>query len=201
VLKIGLTGGIGSGKSTVSSMIKDLSIPVVDADIISREVISLYPKILDEIKLEFGEQFIDENGNLKRRELGNYIFDSEEKRKKLESIIIPYITQEIFRQIHVYEEKGEELCILDAPTLIENNLHKVMDKNILIWVDRETQIRRVILRDTMTKAEVEARLDSQIVLTTKKEMVDYVIDNTHSLLHTKDQLMSVLNDIRYRGKK
>ena len=172
-----------------------MSIPLVDADIIAREVLYLYPQIIENIRVEFGQEFIDSQGNLRRKELGNFIFKDEVRRKKLESIIMPFIIQEIFKQIDEYKKGGAKICALDAPTLIENNIDKSMDKNILVWVDRETQLKRVILRDKVTIEEAEYRLASQISLDKKKEMVDYVIDNSFSIEYTKDQLLMILSKL------
>ncbi|MEL7597493.1 MAG: dephospho-CoA kinase, partial [Clostridiaceae bacterium] len=154
MIKIGLTGGIGSGKSTVTKMLLEKNIPVVDVDIISREVLELYPETLEEIRNTFGEEFIDEKGKLKRRELGNHIFKSNELRKKLENILIPHIKKEIFNRIERYNEMGESICVVDAATLIEHFIHKEMDFNILVWIDRELQIKRVMTRDKLQKDEI-----------------------------------------------
>ena len=101
---IGLTGGIGSGKSTVAKMFSEKSIKIIDADIISREILSIYPEVLINIKQELGERFIDLGGNLKRQELGDYIFNNEEKRKTLEDIMIPFIKKEILNRLVQYNK-------------------------------------------------------------------------------------------------
>lgn len=196
MIKIGLTGGIGSGKSTVTKMLLEKNILVVDADIISREILELYPETLEEIKDTFGEEFIDEEGKLKRRELGNHIFNSSELRKKLENILIPYIKKEIFNRIEVYNEVGESICVVDAPTLIEHSIHKEMDFNILVWIDRELQIKRVMARDKLEKDEILNRINSQMRIEDKREEVDYIIDNRQDLKYTEEQLDNILTEIR-----
>lgn len=201
MIKVGLTGGIGSGKSTVSKMIVEMGIPVVDADVISRQVLDLYPETLQEIKKSFGESFIDDNGKLKRRELGNYIFKSNELRKKLENIIIPYIKKEIFNQIEHNNINKEKICIVDAPTLIENKIHREMDYNILVWVDRNIQVKRVMARDNLDKDQINNRINSQMRLGDKKKEVDYIIDNGKDLKYTKEQLESILEEITLKGGK
>ncbi|KYH34017.1 dephospho-CoA kinase [Clostridium tepidiprofundi DSM 19306] len=199
MIKVGLTGGIGSGKSTVSRYLINKGIPVIDADKISRDVLTKYKEILESIKDEFGEQYVDENCNLKRRELGRLIFSDETLRKKLEDIIIPYIKNEIFNKIEAYEKQGKEVCIVDAPTLIENNLHELMDINILIWVDEKTQIERVIKRDVLSLEDVQKRIASQMPLEEKKKYVDYVIDNRGNIKDTLKCVDNILKDIN-KGK-
>lgn len=199
MIKIGLTGGIGSGKSTVSCMIKEKNIPVVDADIISREVLNIYPEIMINIKNTFGEEFIDNEGKLKRRELGNHIFKNQELRKKLENIIIPYVKKEIFQRIDKYNELGEEICVIDAPTLIEHSIHKDMNFNILVWVDINTQIKRVRHRDNLDENQVLNRIKSQMSLDDKKNQVNFVINNSTDLGTTKkqlDEILSIVTGIR-----
>lgn len=201
MIKIGLTGGIGSGKSTVTKMLLEKNIPVVDVDIISREVLELYPETLKEIRDIFGEVFIDEKGKLKRRELGNHIFKSSELRKKLENILIPHIKKEIFNRIERYNEMGESICVVDAATLIEHFIHKEMDFNILVWIDRELQIKRVMARDKLQKDEILNRINSQMRIEDKREEVDYIIDNRGDLKYTEEQLDNILTEIRQNRRQ
>ena len=200
MLKIGLTGGIGSGKSTVSIFLKEWGIPVVDADEIAREVLNLHPEILKSIALKFGTEFIQEDGSLNRKQFGEFIFSNSEKRIEYEKIIMPYIIDEIFTCIKKYEQKGVDICVLDAPTLMENNIHRLMDKNILVWVKAETQIYRVINRDNITKAQALKRIEAQLSMDYKKSLADYIIDNSYALEDTKKQLEQIIIEIR-RGSK
>ncbi|KGN00747.1 dephospho-CoA kinase [Clostridium novyi A str. 4570] len=195
MITVGLTGGIGSGKSIISNMIKSKDIPIIDADLISREVLNIYPEILQEIKETFGEEFVDEDGNLKRRELGNHIFGQDDLRKKLENIIIPYIKKEIFNRIEECNKLNEKICVVDAPTLIEHKINEKMDYNILVWVDKDTQIERVKLRDNMNHEEIIKRINSQMSLEEKSKYVDFTIDNSGSLDNTKKELEEVLGKV------
>ncbi|KEH96109.1 dephospho-CoA kinase [Clostridium massiliodielmoense] len=201
MIAIGLTGGIGSGKSTISNMIKSKDIPIIDADLISREVLNIYPEILNDIKETFGEKFIDDNGNLKRRELGNYIFENDILRKKLENIIIPYIKREIFNRVEECNKLDEKICVIDAPTLIEHKINEKMDFNILVWVDKNTQIERVKLRDNMDDVEVIKRINSQMSLEEKSKCVDFIIDNSGSLIDTKKELEEILGKVIKLGEE
>jgi dephospho-CoA kinase len=196
MLKVGLTGGIGSGKSTVSSILKEKGIAVIDADVVSREVHALYPELTREIKVNFGEGFYDADGSLKRKELGNYIFQNPGERKKLEDIVLPYIIREIFIRLQEYDKKGESWCILDAPTLIEQGLHQQMNFNILVWVDRQTQIERVMRRDGLTEQQVISRINAQMSLDRKKEFADFIIDNSKDLLTTRNQVERILAELK-----
>lgn len=203
MLKIGLTGGIGSGKSTVSVMLKEKGFSIIDADIIAREVLDIYPQILEQVRVCFGDSFFDENGKLKRKEFGNFIFSEEERKKVYENIIMPFIKSEIFDRIRVLEKEKKEECILDAPTLIENDLHAEMDINILVWADLKTQIERVKKRDNLSEEQVLNRINSQMSLEDKKKFVDYIIDNSGTVEKTREELNGILEEIciYYRGVK
>ena len=196
---VGLTGGIGSGKSTVSNMLIERNIPVIDADKISREVLIIYPEVLWSIKKEFGEEVFDENDNLDRKKLGTMIFSNEILKKKLENIIIPYIKKEIFDKIEKYVKAGEKLCIVDAPTLIENNLHKYMDEVIVIVVNEKIQIKRVMARDSLSKKDALNRINSQMPLKEKLKYATYTIDNSDTLSHTEEQLDNIIFNLLVRG--
>ncbi|MBS5938517.1 dephospho-CoA kinase [Clostridium sartagoforme] len=199
MIKIGLTGGIGSGKSTVTKMLCDKGFIVIDADTISKDVLKKYPEILEKIKIEFGSGFFDWRGEFRRREFGNHIFRFPKQRKKYEDIIIPYIKDEIFKEIEKYEKAGEKLIVLDAPTLIENNLHLNMDYIVVVWVDNNTQIIRIRNRDRLTRDEAINRLNAQISLDKKKDYAHIIIDNNGDLLKTKgqvDKVMDFFNVIR-----
>ncbi|MCR1935291.1 dephospho-CoA kinase [Clostridium tepidum] len=201
IFKIGLTGGIGAGKSTVSEMIKRKNIPVIDADKISREVLKLYPEILIKVKEIFGEEFLDNNGELKRREFGNYIFKNKNKRIEYEKIIMPYIKKETFERIKSLEENREPICVLDAPTLIEQGLYKYMDVNILVWVDKDVQISRVKKRDALSTAEVINRINSQMPMEEKKKFVNYIINNSKDIENTKGELDKIFMEIMIKVEK
>ncbi|EPY2304965.1 dephospho-CoA kinase [Clostridium sporogenes] len=201
IFKIGLTGGIGAGKSTISEMIKEKNIPVIDADKISREVLRLYPEILIKVKEVFGKEFLDDNGELKRREFGSYIFRNKNKRIEYENIIMPYIIKETFRRVKELEENKEQICVLDAPTLIEQGLYKYMDINILVWVDKNTQINRVVKRDRLTTGEVINRINAQMSMEEKKKFVDYIIDNSKDIENTKGELDKIFMEVMIKAKQ
>ena len=195
MLKVGITGGIGSGKSTVTNMLSEKGYHIIDADIVSREVFIIYPEINSEIKEKFGYEFFDEYGDLNRKILGNYIFKSDKRRKKLESIIMPFIRREIISKIKTCEDKSLKLCFLDAPTLIENKLHTSMDVTILVWVDSDIQIQRVASRDGLKTDQIMDRIRAQMPMNEKKKYADYIIDNGGSIINTEMQLNLILTQL------
>ncbi|MEN8434054.1 dephospho-CoA kinase [Clostridium septicum] len=188
MIKVGLTGGIGSGKSTVSKMLIEKGFPIIDADVISQDVLKKYPEILEKVKIEFGSGFFDWRGEFRRREFGNHIFRFPKQRKKYEEIIIPYIKKEILEALNEHEKKGSKIVILDAPTLIENNLQNNMDFVILVWVDGNTQIQRIKNRDKLGREEAINRINAQMSLEKKKEFASIILDNNGDLLNTKIKL-------------
>ena len=201
MLKVGLTGGIATGKSTVSNMLLEAGFAFIDADIVAKEVFEIYPSLIGDIKDTFGEVFFNEDGSLKRREFGNYIFKYPKERLKYENIIMPLIKDRITELFKEYEIKGEKLVILDAPTLIENNLQGDMDYIILVWASKSEQIKRLMNRNSFDHEEAINRIKSQISLEDKKAYSDFIIDNSNSLEETKDtvkELIKLLHILTYK---
>ena len=195
MLKVGVTGGIGSGKSTITKMLREKHFPIVDADIVAREVLIINSQVLSQIKEEFGYEFFDDKGELKRKEFGNYIFKSNTLRKKLERIMMPFIISEINHRINAYEENNCKLCFIDAPTLIENNLHTSMDVVILVWVGSDVQIQRTMQRDDITLEAAMDRIRAQMPIDEKKNFADFIINNEGSIENTKLQLDSIIAEL------
>ncbi|GIM27665.1 dephospho-CoA kinase [Clostridium polyendosporum] len=196
MIKVGLTGGIGSGKSTVSKMFQSAGLPIIDADLIAREVLDKYPEILEKVRNEFGDGFFDWRGQFKRREFGNHIFRFPKQRVKYENIIMPYIKKEINDIFSLYSKKSESVVILDAPTLIENNMHEEMDYVIVISVDYNTQLARLKTRDKLTQSEALSRINSQLPLEKKLEYANFIIDNNLSIIKTKEQVDDITAILR-----
>jgi dephospho-CoA kinase len=190
---IGLTGGIASGKSTVANMMKELSLPVVDADLIAREVVGIgqpaYQKIID----TFGEEVLSSDGNLDRAYLGSIVFNNEVKRKQLNEIVHPEVRKMMLQQAEQYIKSGKKTVVLDIPLLFESKLTYLVEKTILVYVDLEVQLERLMSRNELTEQEAAARIKSQIPLKDKVALSDEVIDNNGSLGNTKNQLLDILN--------
>lgn len=195
MLKIGLTGGIGSGKSTVSKILIDEGIKIIDADKIARSVLIKYPGILNEIVNHFGNKYLNEDGTLNRRKFGSFIFSNDNRRNEYESIILPYIFKDVWDEFKFLEDNNVKVAVLDAPTLIETQMYKHMDVNILVWVDIQTQFKRVSTRDLLSRDEVAKRIKSQMPLEDKKKYVNFVIDNSKDLVNTENQVKKILSEI------
>lgn len=193
MIKIGLTGGIGTGKSTISNIIKSEGIKIIDADTIAKEVLEQNPRILEMVRTQFGGGFFDWRGEFRRKEFGNHIFRFPKQRIKYESIIMPYIKQSIEEKIKLDDQKGEKIIIIDAPTLIENNMHGEMDYVILVYAENSVQIQRVMNRDKLTKAEAVSRINSQMSMEEKKEFANIIIDNNGDLIDTQKQVYDLID--------
>lgn len=201
MMKIGLTGGIATGKSTVSQVLLGAGIKVIDADLVARDVLDRYPEILKRVRSEFGEGYFDWRGEFRRKEFGNQIFRFPKLRIKYEEIIIPYIKKEIELAFKRYEEKNEEIVILDAATLIENDLHKEMEYIILVWADNNTQIQRLKIRDKISNSEAITRVNSQMPIEEKKEFANIIINNNGDLTSIKNQVDDLIKFIKSHSKK
>lgn len=193
MIKFGLTGGIGTGKSTVSKMFASEGIKIIDADIIAREVLENNPVIFDVIRTEFGSGFFDWRGEFRRKEFGNHIFRFPKQRVKYEGIIMPYIKETIEKEFKKHEKNGEKLVVLDAPTLIENKMHTEMDYVILVCADNSVQLQRIINRDRLTKSEAVSRINAQMPMEQKKEFANIIIDNNNDLIETQKQVYDLID--------
>jgi len=187
MLRIGITGGIASGKTTVVRHISGKGIPVVDADIVSREVLELYPRIMEYLKAKYGD-LVFKDGQLDRKELGRIIFSSEKDRKAYTDVIMPFIRLEIEKRLDELESKGYEAAILDAPLLFEEGFEKDMDCSILIYAEPSVQLQRLMKRNEITEEEARRMITSQMPVKKKLELADYVVDNSGDLEQTKEEI-------------
>ncbi|HSP46699.1 MAG TPA: dephospho-CoA kinase [Clostridiaceae bacterium] len=194
MIRIGLTGGIASGKSTVARFIRENGIAVIDADGIAREVLTLYPAILDYLKERYGNRIFRE-GELDRKALGNIIFSNEEERRAYMEVIIPFIRKEIGIRMQALEDDGESVVVLDAPLLFEEGLHEEMDYTILVFCEPEVQMARLMSRDTLTRDEALSRIRSQMDMDRKLRCADFVVDNSYDLDGTFDELGMIFSKI------
>jgi dephospho-CoA kinase len=175
---IGLTGGIASGKSLVAEALKRLGAHLIDADEIAREVVKPgLPAYLD-IAKEFGEGIFNPDKTINRKALGKLVFSNPEIRKRLEQITHPRILDEINKNIKAVKGKNPDaIIVVDAALLIEAGLYKKMDKVIVVYTDKKTQIERMMKRDGFTMDEAKNRISAQMPLQEKRKYADFVIEN------------------------
>ncbi len=193
-LIIGLTGSIGTGKSTIANKFSDLDIPIVDADLIAREVVEPGKEAYKDIVATFGEEILQHNQTLDRKALGKIVFNDESKRKQLNAIIHPAIRKEMLRQRDEWVQRGKECVVLDIPLLYESGLTHYVDKVIVVYVDPDVQLHRIIARDESTEEEAKSRINSQMPIKEKAEKADAVIDNNGSKEESYKQLIAILEE-------
>ena len=191
-LMIGLTGGIASGKSTVSNMFKELGITVIDADVEARLAVQQGEPAYKLIVSEFGEDILLENGEIDRPKLGSIIFYDSALRQRLNEITHPEVRKRMAQQMQEAVLNGEKAVVLDIPLLFEGKLTYMVEKTILVYVDAETQLKRLMNRNALSKDEAKARIQSQMPLSEKVKLADAVIDNTGTIESTKQQLLAIL---------
>lgn len=191
---VGLTGGIASGKSTVSNMLKEMNIPVIDADIESRLAVKKGEPAYFKIISEFGREILLPDGEIDRAKLGSIIFHQEENRQLLNQIVHPEVRRRMNEKIEQAKRKSEPVIVLDIPLLFESKLTFMVDKTILVYVSEETQLKRLMERNHLTVKEAEARIHSQMPLSEKVSLSDAVINNNGRIEDSKKQLMKILAD-------
>jgi len=182
MLIVGLTGGIGSGKTTVSNLFAASHVPIIDTDIISRHIVGPHQPALLTIRREFGDSVFEDDGRLDRKTLQKIIFSEPDKRKKLEKILHPLIKNEVTQKIQLLESKPNiPYCIVVVPLLIESGWIDLFDRILVVDVDEETQIERAGQRDNLTPNQLTAIIDSQTKRHNRLEVADDVIDNSGNL--------------------
>ncbi|MFE5387685.1 dephospho-CoA kinase [Bacillus thuringiensis] len=189
---IGLTGGIASGKSTVSEMFRELSIPVIDADVIAREVVEQGKPAYNKIVEVFGAEVLQQDGELDRPRLGSIVFYNEEKRLQLNKIVHPAVREEMNRKKEMYIKEGMQAVVLDIPLLFESKLTSLVDRVLVVAVKPHTQLERLMKRNNFSEEEATARIQSQMPLEEKVKNADEVINNDGTIMGTKTQLQVIL---------
>lgn len=192
---LGLTGGIASGKSTVSDYLYEQGAVVIDADIVSRQVVRPGAKGLLALVSEFGKQIQNEDGTLNRAALGEIIFNDQEKRDIVNGLLHPLIKEEMLNQVKVAEEKAVDLVVLDIPLLFESKCEQYCDAVLVVDVSPETQKERLMQRNDFTQKEAQTRIDSQMGPDERKKRADFVINNDASEEKTYQQVDILLEDI------
>lgn len=197
MLTIGLTGGIATGKSTVSALLRQAGFPIVDADIVAREVVEPGTPTLELIKLAFGPGIID-NGVLDRRKLGQIVFEDGAQLKKLNDIMQPAISSAMADKINFWRLQNVPILVLDVPLLFERDYdkNKSVDKIIVVTASKEIQLSRLENRDQLSNMEARNRVKAQLPMSQKIARADYVIDNNGRIEELQEQVTVLIKKIK-----
>lgn len=186
---MGLTGGIASGKSTVSALLAAKGARLVDADVIAREVMLPGHPVLEAVVRHFGQDLLQEDGTLNRSKLGEIVFHDKAARRKLNELTHPAIRAEIREQMDSLErEHPGGLVVADIPLLYESGLQEMFERILVVYAPRETQLERLMARNALKREQAEARLDSQMDIEIKRGLADYVVDNSQGPEETRMQV-------------
>ncbi|HDG4939119.1 TPA: dephospho-CoA kinase [Staphylococcus aureus] len=196
---IGLTGGIASGKSTVSELLSVFGFKVVDADKAAREAVKKGSKGLAQVREVFGDEAIDENGEMNRRYMGDLVFNHPEKRLELNAIIHPIVRDIMEEEKQEYLKQGYNV-IMDVPLLFENELENTVDEVWVVYTSESIQMDRLMQRNNLSLEDAKARVYSQISIDKKSRMADHVIDNLGDKLELKQNLERLLEEEGYIEK-
>ncbi len=195
-MRIGLTGSIACGKSTVSNMFKELGAYIIDSDEIAHDALKKTEKPYKQVLEIFGDSILDEQGNIDRKKLGKIVLNDKSKLAILESIIHPYINekrQEIENAI--LKENKNAIIVYDVPLLFEKQLEKNFDKVIVVYANKNVQIERLMKRQNLTYDEALKLINLQMDVEEKKKRADFVIDNSYSLEETKKQVLEIFEKL------
>ncbi|CAM3138297.1 dephospho-CoA kinase [Sporolactobacillus spathodeae] len=192
MIRIGLTGGIASGKSTVATWLKEMGFPLIDADQIARDVVRPGEEGLVRLVARFGRGVLHADGSLDRGKLGRLVFADQEKRKELNALLHPLIRRRMRETLDALQAQGLPVVFLDIPLLFESGLEDWTDRSIVVYVPQPIQLKRLMERNQLGEEEAMARIRAQMPLAEKRKMATAVIDNSGPQVQTHEQLRDLL---------
>lgn len=184
---VGLTGGIASGKSAVADVLRQRGLPVLDADELGHMVLEPGGEACEQVVAIFGRDVLGDDGAIDRRKLGAKVFGDSQARSRLEAITHPAIARLAHRGLELIAEAGHKLAIYEAALLVETGVYKGLDSLIVVSCSLETQLRRLMARDGLSPSDAAARIASQLPLSQKLPVADYVVDNDGDLRALSDK--------------
>lgn len=195
MIRIGLTGGIASGKTTVSRMLTELGARVIDADVLAREAVAPGSPGLRQVVDAFGAEMLRSDGTLDRKRLGALVFRDAQARQRLNAIVHPIVRRRMQEEIDRAQAAGLRAVVLDIPLLFESGLDGICDRVWVVYVDPQTQLERLMQRDGLSEAEARLRLEAQLPVEEKARRADAVIDNTRDATATRRQVAKLWGDL------
>lgn len=196
MLKVGLTGGISSGKSTVTTFFLEKGVTVLDADQIVRELQQPGTLLLKQLAETFGEQVILEDGHLARAVLGKLIFENKSAQNQLNAIMKPLIYQKLQEGIQKAWENNEQMVVLDMPLLYEFEFENLVDTVVVVHVSRMTQIRRLMQRDQIDESYAISKINSQLSLDEKRDRANFILNNERSVSELRTQFEALYDTLQ-----
>ncbi|CAM5795416.1 MULTISPECIES: dephospho-CoA kinase [Brevibacillus] len=193
---LGLTGGIATGKSTVTAMLREQGIPVIDADQIAREVVELGKPAYEAIVRHFGKEILLPGGQIDRKKLGEIVFSDEAERQKLNAIVHPEVRRVMREEAEAAEKNGAKIVFMDIPLLFESKLQHMVDKIVVVYAPAHLQLARMMERDEFEEEQAQKRLRAQLPIEQKRADADFVIDNTGSREETEKQVIQLLGRLK-----
>lgn len=183
MLKVGLTGGIGSGKTSVSDLFENLGVPVIDTDIIAHDLVDNNTEVLQEIADTFGQDMLNLDGCLNRKKLAQIVFKVKENKQRLENILHPKIQHEVITQLHALAStpKPPAYAIIVIPLLIEAHYHDLIDRVLVVMSDEETRVKRVQQRDSRSVSEIQSIINNQTDDQKRQQIADDIIENNSNI--------------------
>lgn len=200
MLKVGLTGGIASGKSTVAAIFRELGVPVIDSDALARSALEPGGGAIAAVVDAFGPAILDINGGINRAAIGEIVFRDAGRRMKLNAIVHPVVEREIGALVDSSRRAGTPIIIVDVPLLFEVGWEDRFDRIIVVYAPSDIQLARLCLRNGFSPEEAGLRLDAQWPLARKTERADIVIDNSGTPENTRRQVVSALASLRELGR-
>lgn len=196
ILRVGLTGGIASGKTTVSGLLAEHGAFVLDADRIGHDLIAPGGAAHDAVVARFGASIVEPDGSISRPRLGAIVFSDPEARRALDAIVHPLVLPEVNRRLAAYLETGNALvAVVDAALLVEAGMARAFHRLVVVRCVRETQIRRLMARNGLSQQEADRRIDAQAPLEAKLAAADYVIDTDGTMRQTREQVDRLWRDL------
>jgi len=197
-LVIGITGGLGTGKSTVAGILKDMTAPVIDADAVTHQLLQPGTCVYDRVVSRFSPDIVDEEGLIDRKKLANIVFSHEEARRDLERIVHPAVIEQMEQEIQMFACRGQDLAVLDVPLLLEVGLDELCDEVWVVWCTPQQQLARVMRRDDLDCQKIKRRMTAQMPMQEKVKLADRVVDNSGSLCELRDEVFCLWRRLQNR---
>lgn len=193
--RIGLTGGIGAGKSTAAKRFRELGVLVLDADEISRASLKKGGACYSDVAALFGSEILTLDYEIDRKKLASIVFDDEEKRRQLNAIVHPYVIETMFIRAEEALNKSGGIAVFEVPLLFESDMHKKMDRNILVACGEEQRVKRILERDNTTRQAALARIRAQMPEEEKRLLADYILENDGTIEQLNAQIDALLEEL------